>query len=496
MRPTQTNISICGHAQHGKSTVAGRFMYALGAVGDKELEKYRREAERIGKDVNKFSMIFRKHRTDAFRPGTTGSDDASRLPQGRTVFPDWGKIVLNNSRLLTLVDTPGHDYFLDNLIYGIYLADMAILTVEASAGVQDGTEKVSRILSSFAIPTITILVTKMDVVNYSQMIFDRVKRQIEEKILPKLGRHADYTPQIIPVSALTGVGFGEPRQESPSDKEAAEWNRGIEAMKWYTGPDAIKAVTEPKNWIPPNAVSGVRFAVEGGMEIYSPPGVGTVLVGSLETGTLRRGEKLKIEPASSDAGKDIVVQVRSVQATRGVNEDATTEGESEVSARAIVGVALNSVKKPDAQRYLRHGGVLGRLDEPPLTAKEISAELFFFEPDMVYGGREFVILANASRGLARIYLDVKTEQESMVTRQEASVAPGFKWRPTTLSHAVSPFSEQTGQGVGVTAPVNARLSFEKRLCIEQDVKYQRMTRFLLRDRNQIVACGRCLKIIK
>lgn len=495
MRPTQTNISICGHALHGKSTVAGRFMYALGAVSDKELEKYRREAERIGKEVNKFSMIFRKHRTDAFTSNTT-EGDAQRLSQGRTVFPDWGNIALDNSRLLTLVDTPGHDDFLDNLIYGIYLADMAILTVEASAGVQEGTEKVSRILSSFAIPTITILVTKMDVVNYSKMIFDKVKGQIEEKILPTLGRYAAYTPQIIPVSALTGVGFGEPRKERLSEKEATEWNRGIEAMKWYTGPDAIKAVTVPKNWIPPDAVSGVRFAVEGGMEIYSPPGVGTVLVGSLETGTLRPGEKLRIEPASSDAGKDIVVQVRSVQPTRGVNEASTTEGEPEVSARAIVGVALNSVKKPEAQKYLRHGGVLGRLDEPPLTAKEISAELFFFEPDMVYGGREFVILANASRGLARIYLDPKTDQEPSVTLQQASVATAFKRRPTALSHAVSPFSEEIGQGNGVATPVSARLSFEKRLCIEQDVKYQRMTRFLLRDKNQIVACGRCLKIIK
>jgi elongation factor 1-alpha len=498
MRPTQNNISICGHAQHGKSTVAGRLMYALGGVTDKELEKHRKEAEQIGRDVNKFSMIFRKHRTDAFNRGTAASNE-SRMSQGRSVFPTWGKIALENSRLLTLVDTPGHEDFLDNLIYGIYLADMAIMTVKASAGVQDGTERVSRILSSFAIPTIAILVTQMDVVNYSEMIFDKVSEQIEEKIIPALQRYGSYQLPIIPVSALTGVGFGTPPQSGLSEKEEAEWSRGIETMKWYDGPDAIHAVTEPKNWVSPDAVSGVRFAVEGGMEIYSPPGVGTVLVGSLETGTLRPGEKLKIEPASSDRGEDIVVQVRSVQPTRGVNEPVTTEGEKEVSARAIVGVALgNSVKKIAAEKYLRHGGVLGRLNEPPQTAKEISAELFFFEPDLVYGGKEFIILTNTSRGVARIY-DVSTEQEPSVAREEASAATGLRWRPVSRRHALSLFTESQGMAgyrPALTQRVSARLRFEKRLCIEKDEQYQRMTRFLLRDKNKIVACGRCLEIIQ
>lgn len=495
MRPSQNNISICGHAQHGKSTVAGRLMYALGAVTNQQLEKYQREAEKIPKEANKFSMIFRKHRTDAFEPGTAAGYE-SRLPQGRSIFPARGRITLENSRLLTLVDTPGHDDFLDNLIYGIYLADMAILTVEASAGVQDGTERASRILSAFAIPTIAILVTKMDVVNYSEMIFDEVKEQIEAEILPTLLRHSSYTPPIIPVSALTGVGFGKPPESELGEKEAAQWSKGIDTMNWYDGPDAIQAVTELKNWASPDAVSGVRFAVEGGMEIYQPSGVGTVLVGSLETGTLRPGEKLKIEPVSSDGGEDIVVQVRSVQQARAVNEAVKKESEKEVSARAIVGVALGNVKKADAEKYLRHGGVLGRPDEPPLTAKEISAELFFFDPDMVYGGQEFIILTNTSRGIAMIY---EVNKEPMAAREKASAGAGLRWRPAAQQHTPSLYVEPQGL-VGYRTPVmervSARLRFEKRLCIEKDEKYQRMTRFLLREKNRIVACGRCLEIIK
>lgn len=499
MRPTENNISICGHAQHGKSTVAGRLMYAMGAVTDKELEKYQKEAEKIPRgEANKFSMIFRTHRTDAFQQGSSPTDE-TRIPQGRSVFPERGKIALGNSRLLTLVDTPGHDVFLDNLIYGIYLADMSILTVEASTGVQQGTERAARILSAFAIPTIAILVTKMDVVNYSEMLFDMAKEQIEEKIFPTLRRNPGFIePPIIPVSALTGVGFGKPPEEGLSEKEAADWRKGIETMQWYDGQDAIQAVSAPRDWIAPEAVSGVRFAVEGGMEIYSPVGVGTVLVGALETGTLRPGEKLKIEPASKEVGEDVVVQVRSLQRARGVNEAASTKGEPEVAARAIVGVSMGkSIKKSEAEKHLRHGGVLGRLDEPPQTAKEIEAELFFFDPEMVYGGKEFIILTNTSRGVAKIF-DISREPELRSDAEMEPTAASAKWRADALTHTLSLYKEShktTGYKASVMERVRAHLRFEKRLCIEKEEKYQRMTRFLLREKNRIVACGRCLDII-
>ena len=63
-------ISICGHARHGKSTIAGRLMYALGAVSEKELNKFQQEASVLGKDVNAFSLIFLKHQPDSFAEGS------------------------------------------------------------------------------------------------------------------------------------------------------------------------------------------------------------------------------------------------------------------------------------------------------------------------------------------------------------------------------------------------------------------------------------------
>ena len=87
MRPTESNISICGHAKHGKSTVAGRLLYTLGAVVDSDLQRYKAEADKRGKDFNEFSMIFLSQRKAVFDKGIPS--DLSR-----TVFPERGSVLL------------------------------------------------------------------------------------------------------------------------------------------------------------------------------------------------------------------------------------------------------------------------------------------------------------------------------------------------------------------------------------------------------------------
>lgn len=449
MRPTDTNISICGHAKHGKSTVAGRLMYTLGAVTESDLKKYREEAERRGKDFNEFSMVFLKQRSATFsKPGLP--DDLSR-----TVFPERGSVTLKDNRLLTLIDTPGYSRFIDNIIYGIFLADLAIIIVEASAGVGYGTIAVSRILSSFAIPTIAIYVTKMDVVGYSELRFNEVKEEIEGNILPLLQPHSPDTPPIIPVSALSGVGF----------------DLNSKDLSWYKGINAVQAIEEAKVNTAPEAVGGIRFAVEGSKEIFSPPGVGTVLVGTLETGRLQPNDELLIEPASRKEDKPIITRVRSVQRARSVTDAGKAiANEVVISARAIVAVSTSNLSREDAERYLRHGGVLGAPSNPPSIANEISAELIFFEPDTVYSGKDYTILANASRSTAKIL--------------EVEKTGGLEFD-----------LERDEYDARAAEPIKAHLKFGTPLCIEESEEFQRLTRFVLREHNRVVACGRCLEIL-
>ncbi len=270
-------------------------MVEMGAVDRSALTRFEKEAESRGKDFNAFNMILLERRPATFNKDGQ-PDDSSR-----SVFPERGSVRLAEN-LLTLIDTPGLSRFIDNIVYGIFLADLAILVVEAQgsvtpvtddivrglrsaatkaqiedlrdrlkkAGVESGAISASNILASFAIPAIAVLVTKMDLINYSQPLFDQISSQIRQIIVPLLEPYSDTPIPIVPVSALIGIGFRS-REESKK------------FMPWYEGPTALEVIQNVKSKKRPSDIQAVRFAVEGPKEIYRT-GVGTVLVGSLETG--------------------------------------------------------------------------------------------------------------------------------------------------------------------------------------------------------------------
>ncbi len=463
MKSVETNISICGHAKHGKSTFAGRLLYELGGISKTDLDNLRKEAEQRGKDFNEYSLLFLKHRSNTFSRKTAEPDDPSR-----TVFPERAKVRIEEGHLLTLIDTPGFSRFLDNIIYGIHQSDLAALVVEAAAGVGLGTIGVTRILASFAIPLIGVFVTKMDVVGYSKLRFNEVKEELEELIFPILQRHHEVEPPIIPVSALSGVGFRN------RDKE----------LDWYDGINALEAIQEAQARNAPEAVEQVRFVVGGGKEIYSPPGVGTVLVGTLESGKLRTGDELVLQPASEKENKLITIRVRSVQRARSVTEKKS-ENVDVIPARAIVAVAASGLPETDAERYLRHGGILGTKLDQPSVANEIEAELIFFEPSTVYSGKDYVILTNASRSIARI-LTIEGNPKSVYYVDEKAKD----------KHKLEYDLSKDEYDASAEEVTRAKLSFSQPVCIESSMQFQRLTRFILREQNRIVACGRCLSIIR
>ena len=465
MKAPETHIAICGHVKHGKSTLAGRLMYEFNAISDTDLNDLRKEvsslADSIQKDYNEFSLMFLKRRSSTFIKKSGKESDPSRTP-----FPERGKVVLKDGYTLTLVDTPGHESYLDNTIYGVYLADLAVLVVEATTGVGYGTIRIARILSSFAVPIIAVFVTKMDLIGYSERRFRAVEEEIEQFVTPLFKYQDKYPPPIIPIAALPGVGFG----------------KQIEDLQWFSGINALKAIQESQITHAPEMVKGVRFIVEGGKEVYSPPGVGTVLVGMLETGKIHIGDQLVIEPASTNEGKAIIVRIRSLQWARSIAEKKGKSAEF-ISARAIAAIATNSLTVLEAEEYLKHGGVLGELSDRPSVAREIEAEIVFFEQGTVYRGKEYVILTNASSITARI---------TSIERK-----PGAMGDLDRLAANKSKSRYDLSEDVYETREmdvVRAVLIFTQPICIESSMEYQRLTKFILREHNRVVACGRCLNI--
>lgn len=449
MKYTSLNLSFCGHAKHGKSTLAGRLAYELGAVTPRELESYAEEARRRGKDFNRFSMIFLRYRSDLFRRKSGLPADSSR-----TEFPARSSIDIDETRL-TLIDTPGYSRFLDNIIYGIYLSDQAIVVVEANAGVEQGTESVCRILRAFNVPVAAFCVTKMDMVGYSQSRFE----EIREEIVDLLFKEYDLRPDvpIVPVSALEGPGIGSYDPAVGSE------------MSWYEGDGLLGILDKTATSSRAELTKRIRLTIEGPREVFSPPGVGTVLVCTLESGRLKPGQELAAEPASTLQGREIAAQARSIHLAKSVTE-ATSRPVEEIEARVIVAVNVPGWKREDAESYFRRGGALGPREDRPRVARRILADVVFFERDTVYGGKEYVLVSHVAGAAAWF--------RKIVDRD-------------SLSHDLlaDEYSAATGE------LVRAEIDFDTPYCIEMQSEFPRLSRFVIREQNRIVACGKCIEII-
>lgn len=466
MDTTNIQLSICGHAKCGKSTLAGRLAFELKAI-EITPEKIKKLAElaklknnQLGsKDFNKFNLIFLPNAPISPREG---GDGAIKSPS-RTQFPVRGSIKFNSTRL-TLIDTPGHEKFANNMAYGIYSSDSAIVLVEIESDkneVKIGTERVCRLLKAFDVKVVAFCITKMDRVNYSKDRFNEAEELIKISLIDKykLDSGNNIIP-IIPISALSDNG--------ECIVESTEIS--TPSMPWYKGPSLLSVIKKLEKPTGDQRSKPLRIAIEGPNEIYSPQGVGTVLIGTLEAGLLKVGQYLVAEPSSTIEGKKIVGRVKSIQISKGVVQSSIDQP-SEIYARAIVSIAIPEWTKEMASIYFRHGGILGLDDDRPMVAKKIKALVLFFEKDCVYHGKEYMIQPHVSSTMGR-FLNIRSQIGVIdLTKEDYDSSENNEW-------------------------IEADIEFKQPFCIEEASKIPRLSRFSISESNRIIGCGKCVKVFK
>ncbi|HSY51114.1 MAG TPA: GTP-binding protein [Thermoanaerobaculia bacterium] len=444
----EKHVVVCGHVKHGKSTFTGRLLVETGAIGPAEVDRIWQEAQlqpaylERPKDYNKYQAITLRHRGATFNsPGVLND-------QSRTVFPARGRILTNRGPF-TLIDNPGHHTYIDNIVYGIYLADSAIIVVGANDGVAEGTERVARILEGLKVPVLGVCITKMDMVNYSPARFDEVRAQIVE-LLEHRNLTTNDGPPVIPTSSLEGAGFGFAQC------------KGDEVLRsWYKGPSVADLLEIADDHEARLAHGQLRIVVGGPSEVRSPEGVGTVVIGSLESGTVTPGDELVIVPVPEQEPRTL--RVKSVRRARTVSEGRTEDTDS-VGARAIVSLAIKGVQASDLKRSMRHGAVLGRPSDPPQTAYAATCNLVFFENETVYSDKEFQLHCHGSRVPCRI-VNLMDDRSGLDNN-----------------------AEYVGEFV------HASINFEKAFSMERAEDFPRLARFVLREKYKIVACGVCVDL--
>lgn len=262
------NFVVIGHVDAGKSTLMGRLLHDLNVVDQRTIEKYKKEAEKLGKSSFALAWVMDQGTEERAR-GVTIDIAMNKFDTDKTTF--------------TILDAPGHKDFIPNMIAGASQADFAVMVIDAStgsfeSGLKGQTKEHALLVRSMGVQRLIIAVNKLDTVGWSKDRFDEISQQVSAFLT-----QAGFNPKnvsFVPCSGLLGDNITR-RSEDPR-------------VGWYSGKtlveelDASEPVTRALEK-PLRVTIGDIF--RGGVQ--NPLSIS----GRIESGSLQTGDALLAQPS-------------------------------------------------------------------------------------------------------------------------------------------------------------------------------------------------------
>ena len=179
----------CGNVDDGKSTLIGRLLYDSKMIYEDQLAAVQ---------------------SDSVKSGTTGAGkiDLALLVDGLQAEREQGitidvayRYFSTTNRKFIIADTPGHEQYTRNMATGASTCDLAVILIDARYGVQTQTKRHSFIASLLGIKHIIVAINKMDLVDYSESVYEKIKADYLDFIKDLDGLNDIH---VIPLSALDG----------------------------------------------------------------------------------------------------------------------------------------------------------------------------------------------------------------------------------------------------------------------------------------------------
>lgn len=316
------SIVVCGHVDAGKSTTTGHLIFELGGIPEREMQKLREEADRLGKSSFAFAFYMDRQKEERERGVTI---------QATT------KEFYTATKHYTIIDAPGHRNFIKNMITGASQADVALIMIpcdgnftssiakgNAKAGeVQGQTRQHSLLINLLGVKQIIIGVNKMDcdLANYSEARYKEVKDEMASTLtrVGWLKQFVENSVPFIPISGWRGDNLVKPSTNMP-------WYKGQEItladkkkVKVHTLLDALEDMVQ----IPERPVTAaMRTPISG---IYKIKGIGDVLTGRIEQGIVNCGDEVVFLPTHQSgtpcAGKVFSIEMHHKNIEKGTAGD-------------------------------------------------------------------------------------------------------------------------------------------------------------------------------
>lgn len=254
-------FATAGSVDDGKSTLIGRLLYDSKSIFTDQLDAVERTSKQRGDEYTDLALL-----TDGLR---------AEREQGITIDVAY-RYFSTPKRKFIIADTPGHIQYTRNMVTGASTADLAIILVDARKGLLEQSRRHATIVSLLRVPHIVVAINKMDLVDWSQDVFEKISAEFVD-FAAKLD-FADVTT--IPVSALKGDNIVSRSSE----------------MDWYEGSSLLHHLESVYIGSDKNLVD-VRFPVQNVIRPQNGKGDYRGLAGQVTGGVMRPGDEIIVLPS-------------------------------------------------------------------------------------------------------------------------------------------------------------------------------------------------------
>lgn len=341
------NIVIVGHVDHGKSTVIGRLLADTNSLPEGKLEQVRELCRRNSKPFEYAFLL------DALK------DERS---QGITI--DTARCFFKTAkRRYIIIDAPGHVEFLKNMITGASRAEAALLVIDAAEGVRENSKRHGYMLSMLGIKQVSVLINKMDLVNFDRTVFENIKTEYTEFL-----RSINVEPRsFIPVSAFDGDNIASLSDRTP----------------WYGGKTVLETLDDFDE-AGENGSLPFRMPVQDVYKFTSEGDSRRIVAGSIVSGELNVGDNVVFYPSGKHS------KVVSIERWNTPKSDTASAGEA-------IGFTL------DEQIYIKRGELAVRSDETaPKICTRFRASIFHLGREPLNTEKTYTIKLNTAAVPAKI----------------------------------------------------------------------------------------------
>ena len=310
------NVVFVGHVDHGKSTLVGRILNDTNSLSQGMIELIKKTCTEEGKEFE-YAFIL-DHMEEERNQGIT-------IDTTQTFFK-------TQKRDYVIIDAPGHKEFLKNMITGASQAEAAILLVDAKEGVKEQTKRHAYLLSFLGIKQLIIAINKIDLAEYNQEVFEKIKTELLE-FLKKLNI---FPSHVIPVSAKNGDNVV---------------NRS-EKMPWYSELTLLQALDEFTT-LQQTENKPLRYSVQDVYKVHDK----RIIVGRVESGSFKKGQEVTFLPSQK------TTTIKSIEC---FNETKET---------ACVGECAGLTTEDHL--FIERGEVMTSINQLPLVVESLKANIFW-----------------------------------------------------------------------------------------------------------------------